>query len=106
MHCTSCGQPVDGRFCRNCGAAVAGESYGERFSRMTPTQQTISSDLHTIALLIATLVGLLGGAALWLWLLYDESVVSQSMIWFLGAFPAAVVGALVARWAVVAIWTR
>ena len=105
MHCTNCGQPVDGRFCRNCGAAVS-ESYGDRFSRMTPVQQTISSDVATIALLIATVVGLFGGAALWLWLLYDESVVSQSMIWFLGAFPAAIVGALAARWAVVAIWTR
>lgn len=107
MHCSNCGQPADGRFCRNCGTALGkDESWGARFQQMTPTQQTISSDLATFSLLIASVVGFVGGGALWLWLLYDEAVVEQSMIWFLGAFPAAIVGALAARWAVVSLWTR
>lgn len=107
MNCPNCGQPADGRFCRNCGANLEQpQQWGQRFQQMTPVQQTISSDLATLAMLVGSTIGFFGGGALWLWALYDESVVEQSMIWFLGALPAAIAGAFAVKWAIVALWTR
>jgi hypothetical protein len=106
VYCSNCGQAADGQFCRNCGAALAASSSPEQRSEPSLLEQTVRSDVAGVVLGIAQLIGLVGGAALWLWLLYDESVVEQSMIWFLGAFPAAIVGMFAARWAVVAMFTR
>ena len=38
--------------------------------------------------------------------LYDPSVTEQSMIWVLGALPAAIVGMLLGKWAAVALLAR
>lgn len=71
-----------------------------------PLRQTVRTDVDHGMLGIAFVVGFLAGVAGWLWLLYDESVTEQSMIWFLGALPAGIVVAYLARWAVVALFTR
>lgn len=73
---------------------------------MDPLRETIRTDVAHVAMLIGGLVGFFAFGAGWLWLLYDPSVTEQSMIWFLGALPAAIVGAFVGKWAVVALLTR
>ncbi|HYI67123.1 MAG TPA: hypothetical protein VEW95_09385 [Candidatus Limnocylindrales bacterium] len=98
-HCSNCGQLADGSFCRNCGASL----------QQQPTsslQATVRGDVATGLMAIAFIGGFFAGGALWLWLLYDESVTAQSMVWFLGALPAAIVGAFLAKWGVVALLTK
>lgn len=71
-----------------------------------PLQRTVRADVAHGLLGIAFVVGFLIGVAGWLWLLYDPSVTEQSMLWFLGALPAGIVVAYLARWGVVALLTR
>ena len=113
-YCSNCGQPADGSFCRNCGARLQPptgtpapqQTYGERLQQMTPIQQTIRGDVNTLVLGIFTIVGFVGGGALWLWLLYDPKVTAQSMVWFFGAIAAALVGGYLGRWLTVSLVTR
>ena len=80
---------------------------GEEYAMsQDPLRQTVRTDVAHGLLGIAFVVGFMVGVAGWLWLLYDESVTEQSMIWFLGALPAGIVVAHLARWAVVALFTR
>ena len=72
----------------------------------SPLEQTVRNDVATVAIFIGVVVGFAAFGAGWLYLLYDPSVTAQSMIWFLGALPAAFVGGFVGKWIVVALLTR
>lgn len=71
-----------------------------------PLRDTIRTDVAGILMALGALIGFVAFGAGWLWILYDPSVTEQSMIWFLGALPAAIVGAFVGKWAVLALLTR
>ena len=71
-----------------------------------PLRQTVRTDVAHGLLGLAFVAGFIVGVGGWLYLLYDPSVTEQSMIWFLGAAPAGIVTAYLARWGVVALLTR
>jgi hypothetical protein len=71
-----------------------------------PLRQTVRVDVAHGLLGVAFVVGFIVGVGGWLFLLYDRSVSEQSMIWFLGALPAGIVCAYLARWGMVALLTR